>query len=145
MFCRLGGKPPGTFLSAKIEKTCNRAVLAASIMLTMAVQQPYLWAYGTAISLVVLLCAEREIPIAQVGRRDQSLVPFSGGRNQTAYQSLLRMQRERRATGTSEPDSVAPIVAKAAAGGGGGKYRVEVQTHLGPFEVQQDKTWHIDR
>jgi len=113
VFCRLGGKPPGTFLSAKIEKTCNRAVLAASIMLTMAVQQPYLWAYGTAISLVVLLCAERGIPIAQVGRRDQSLVPFSGGRNQTAYQSLLRMQRERRATGTSEPDSVGPLVAKA--------------------------------
>jgi len=79
----------------------------------MAVQLSHIRAYGTAISLVVLLCAERGIPNAQAGRRDQSSVLFSSGRNQTAYQSLLKMQREQRATETSEPDSVGPIVARA--------------------------------
>lgn len=86
--------------------------------------QRRLWAYGTAISLVVLLCAERRTPIAPAGRRDQPALSATGGagqssvlpssgRNQTAYQSLLKMRREQRATGTLQPDSVAPIVAKA--------------------------------
>jgi hypothetical protein len=82
-------------------------------MVTMAVQQPYLWAYGTAISLVVLLCAERGTPIVQGNHRNQTGILPSGSRSQTAYQTLIEMRREQRAMGTSEPDSVGPIVAKA--------------------------------
>ncbi len=82
-------------------------------MVTMAVQQPYLWAYGAAVSLVVLLCAERGTPIVQGNHRNQTWILPSSSRNQTAYQTLIEMRREQRAMGTSEPDSVGPIVAKA--------------------------------
>jgi len=93
-------------------------------MITMAVQQPYLWVYGTAISLAFMFCPEREIPMAQAGRRDQPALSATGGAgqssvlsfsatNQTAYQTLIEMRREQRATGASEPDSVAPVVTKA--------------------------------
>jgi hypothetical protein len=83
---------------------------------------PYRWAWGVGISLTLLFCAETAILTAQggqsvtrTGQRDRDRILSQSPRQQTAYETLLRMRRQRRATGIPEPDPdlTGPVVARA--------------------------------